>query len=183
MLIIRQWYPAVACSDNGNILYNRSLEDLASEIQTLEMQSYIGGETWLGNVIGCTGWSIVGVGRFAGPFGAETKNPILFVSNTRDPVTPIFNGRKGTRLFKDAQLLTIDGTGHTSISAQNTCGFAKINAFFQDGVLPGKDNFCCLEAGPFNVTVAGGLEKRSDWVTIKEGMKNLLRRSSPSFIY
>ena len=64
---------------------------------------------------------------FIGPFGGKTKNPILFVSNTLDPITPIVkyvssfqfqvnpahpsSGRKGVRIFKDAQLLTIEGIG------------------------------------------------------------------------
>ena len=32
---------------------------------------------------------IVFANGFVGPFGGETKNPILFVSNTLDPITAI----------------------------------------------------------------------------------------------
>ena len=71
---------------------------------------------------------------------------------------------------------TSDYTQHTSASAMNVCGFTKINTFFQSGILPGKDNFCSLEAGPFNVTDPGGLEKSNDWSRIQDGMRGLLHR-------
>ena len=67
---------------------SKTLEDLQPLIEGLEKQSIIG-EIWSKSMIGCTGWSIKASERFAGPFGGDTLTPILFVSNTYDPVTPI----------------------------------------------------------------------------------------------
>lgn len=46
-----------------------------------------------------------------GPFGGDTKNPILFVSNTLDPATPIINSQTWAPLFKGSGILTIEGIG------------------------------------------------------------------------
>jgi hypothetical protein len=65
---------------------------------------------------------------------------------------------------------------HTSTATHNTCGFGKISAFFESGTLPGKDNYCSLETGPWNVTTTGSLTKRSEVLEIRErigGLKNL----------
>jgi hypothetical protein len=46
-----------------------------------------------------------------GPFGGDTKNPILFVSNTLDPATPMINGQTWSPRFKGSELLVIEGVG------------------------------------------------------------------------
>ncbi|KAH6661580.1 hypothetical protein B0J14DRAFT_361949 [Halenospora varia] len=88
-----EWLFAVACPDFGNVLFNQTLSDLAANKAEQVGQSYIGGEIWESVRIFCTGWSIRAEERFAGPFGGAnrtTRNPILFVSNTRDPITPVY---------------------------------------------------------------------------------------------
>ena len=98
----------VTCSDKRGVLYNRTFDELIPNVRALEKQSVIGGEIVAEVILGCAAWPIKGVdvytGRFQvvvlerlqhgtdvyiGPFGGKTKNPILFVSNTLDPVTPI----------------------------------------------------------------------------------------------
>jgi len=53
------------------------------------------------------------------------------------------------------------------------CAMAKIGAYFQNGTMPGNDKFCQLEAGPWNVTIPGRLEKRDDWAELPKRMKSL----------
>ena len=62
---------------------------------------------------------------------------------------------------------------HSSIAPQNKCSYAKLNTFFQEGKLPGKDNYCKLEAGPWNITVEGPLERRADLERVKRGLVGL----------
>jgi hypothetical protein len=57
----------------------------------------------------------------------------------------------------------------------NACANAKINAYFQEGKLPGHDNFCSLEAGPFGIVLPGRLDMQSDYKEIRDKMKNVLR--------
>lgn len=78
----------VLCSDQGNSWNDRTLEDLRAPLGRLEQQS-IAGEIWSHSMLGCLGWPVKAVERFAGPFGGETANPMLFMSNTYDPATPI----------------------------------------------------------------------------------------------
>jgi len=79
---------SISCSDNGNALYKKTLAEVMPVVNKLKSQSWIGGEPLAKNVVSCTGWGIDGVERYTGPFGGMTKNPMIFVSNTRDPVTP-----------------------------------------------------------------------------------------------
>ncbi|KUJ23894.1 uncharacterized protein LY89DRAFT_571959, partial [Mollisia scopiformis] len=62
---------------------------------------------------------------------------------------------------------------HTSVAAQNLCAFGKINTFFQTGQLPGTDNYCPLEAGPWNITLPGPLSSFNDKRDIKESLVKL----------
>ena len=126
-LIPPEWPPAIQCTDNGGVVYGRSLASLLPSILLYEAQSFILGEDSVTTQIRCAGWSIVGKGVYSGksspkliqvsplilvgPFGGPTANPILFISNTRDPVLPLQYGQKGAALYQGAQLLTVDGTG------------------------------------------------------------------------
>ncbi|KAJ8059894.1 hypothetical protein OCU04_011518 [Sclerotinia nivalis] len=164
-----EWSLGVLCSDQNNHLYNKTLEDLKAQLHDLEAQNIIG-EIWSHAVLGCTGWSIKSSEIYPGPFGGDTATPILFVSNTYDPVTPIENSLASAPNYKNAQILTIDGMGHTSSATQNYCAFEKIATYFQTGKLPGNDSFCPLETGTFNIILNGTLSEN-----IKQaGLENLV---------
>lgn len=45
------------------------------------------------------------------------------------------------------------------MATQNTCGFAKLRAYFQAGVMPGNHSFCPLEGGPFGIVLNGTLKE------------------------
>jgi pimeloyl-ACP methyl ester carboxylesterase len=83
-----EWTLGVVCSDQGNRWYNKTLQDLRPLIGQLENQSIVG-EVWSKTTLGCLGWPIKAAEIYAGPFGGDTATPILFVSNTYDPATPI----------------------------------------------------------------------------------------------
>ena len=42
---------------------------------------------------------------------------------------------------------------HCSFILKNSCANKKIHDFFQNGEMPGSDNFCASETGPFGVTL------------------------------
>jgi pimeloyl-ACP methyl ester carboxylesterase len=94
-----EWSLGVLCTDKNNIMYNKTLEDLKPQIEVLEWQSIIG-EIWSHQDIGCTGWSIKASEIYTGPFGGDTATPILFVSNTYDPVTPIEESVTASPFFR-----------------------------------------------------------------------------------
>ena len=47
------------------------------------------GPMWAAHRMHCSGWKVRPQYRFTGPFGAQTANPVLFIGNTADPVTPV----------------------------------------------------------------------------------------------
>jgi len=60
-----------------------------------------------------------------------------------------------------------------SLATQNSCAFTKIATFFRDGALPGEENYCPLEAGPWNVTFAGPLEERVQFAEVVDRFREL----------
>lgn len=98
---------------------------------------------WFPDFFGpCAVWSMQGKDRFNGSFETNTSTPILFISNSLDPVTPIQSGRKMSAGFKDSVLLQQNSTGHTSLSGFSTCTALAIRAYFQNGTLPAPDTIC-----------------------------------------
>lgn len=85
---VPQFVLGTLCSDQGNRWYNKTLEDFRPLLAELDGQSIVG-DVWIKTQLGCAGWSIEAAETFTGPFTGYTANPILFVSNTYDPVTPI----------------------------------------------------------------------------------------------
>ncbi|KAH6658109.1 hypothetical protein BKA67DRAFT_533283 [Truncatella angustata] len=162
-----EWSFGVLCSDQDNKWYNKTLEDVKPLIEQLEKESIIG-ELWDHSLLGCLGWSVKATEIFTGPFGGDTATPILFVSNTYDAVTPIENSFSSAPNYKDAQVLVIDGMGHTVSAAQNYCGYAKIAAYFQSNALPGDDYFCALEQGPFGIILNGTLAESIEQAALSD---------------
>ncbi|KAF7888788.1 hypothetical protein EAF00_009088 [Botryotinia globosa] len=148
---LTEWFIGAFCGEIPSV-YGKTYEELKSHIDTIEEESFLTGETWATTLVLCSGWPITASWRFAGPFGGDTKNPILFTSNTLDPATPIENSQKWAPRFKEAQILTIEAIVHTLMAANNSCANEKIYRFFQTGNLPGHDSRCFLETGPFGVT-------------------------------
>ncbi|KAL0934997.1 uncharacterized protein CTRU02_209588 [Colletotrichum truncatum] len=147
----------VTCSDQKNRLYGKSLEDLRPLIKQLEDQSVIG-EIWATVALSCTGWSISSNDVFEGPYGGNTSYPLLFVSNTFDPTTPIENAIANAPKFRNSRRLTIDGLGHNSFTTDNLCGFEAIRSYFQDKMC-GREHYCPLEIGPFGVQLNGTIQQ------------------------
>ncbi|KAF8152833.1 alpha/beta hydrolase fold-domain-containing protein [Mycena galopus ATCC 62051] len=97
----------------------------------------------------CSGWLVHRPGRFSGPVGANTSNPILIISNTADPITPIAWGKKANSLFPGSVLLTQDSPGHTSLVAPSLCTHGALAAYFQNGTLPAAGTVCPPDAELF----------------------------------
>jgi hypothetical protein len=66
----------------------------------------------------------------------KTSFPVLFISNTNDPVTPLYAGVKMAGKFVDAGLLEQKSMGHCSLAAASRCTSAKIKAYFTKGEVP-----------------------------------------------
>lgn len=66
---------------------------------------------WGYYVTACARWKFHAKERYAGDFRVRTKNPVLFVGNRFDPVTPLVSARNMSAGFEGSVLLTHNGHG------------------------------------------------------------------------
>lgn len=95
-------------------------------------------------MVGCDSWSIPATDppmRWDDhpahkPKPIKTSFPLLFLSNSQDPVTPLKAGVKMARKFVDAGLVEQHGAGHCSLAAASFCTLMKIRAYLNEGKVP-----------------------------------------------
>lgn len=141
---------AILCGDSIDQSYI-DIDEFAAYWQTMDSTYPTAGSYWSLLRMRCAAWNIKASYSFVGPFGGETDHPILFLSNTADPVTPLRSGRLMHSLFPGSGLLVNDGAGHSSMSAFNPCMMDNIRAYFQTGVLPPVGTVCIPPTSPFSL--------------------------------
>ncbi|KAI0192411.1 Alpha/Beta hydrolase protein [Astrocystis sublimbata] len=78
-----------------------------------------------------------------------TPFPILFGSNTIDPITPLKSARTMSSRFPGSVLLQQEAIGHTVINlGGSNCYFAHVQAYFQ-GIIPPSNITCPRQYTPF----------------------------------
>ncbi|KAF5848095.1 hypothetical protein GGP41_005498 [Bipolaris sorokiniana] len=88
-------------------------------------------------------------------FNVQSNSPILFVSNTHDPSTPLLGAQKMHSLFPGSGLLIQDAPGHVAtLSAVSSCTLGHISHYFTSGQIPPPNTTCSVESVPF---ISGGL--------------------------
>ncbi|KAF1836666.1 alpha/beta-hydrolase [Decorospora gaudefroyi] len=141
---------AVLCSD-GVEQNHITRDEFYAHWKLQDALSPTGGSYWSMLLMRCTAWKIRAMHKFEGPFGGNTSHPILFISNTADPVSPLRNGRDMRDLFADSELLVADHAGHCSVSLPDPCVLARVRTYFQTGELPAPGTLCVPPSGPFSL--------------------------------
>lgn len=77
----------------------------------LKRDSRMIGDDWAHLRMFCVGWKARAKWRLEGPFTGNTSHPLLFVSNTLDPVTPLRSARKMASSFPGSVVLEQDSEG------------------------------------------------------------------------
>ncbi|KAI0382424.1 TAP-like protein-domain-containing protein [Hypomontagnella monticulosa] len=90
----------------------------------------------------CAQWQSVAKERYEGDFQVKTKNPVLFVGNTWDPVTPLVSAKNMSAGFEGSVVLTHNGHGHLSITQPSNCTYGYIQNYFLEGKMPAKGTVC-----------------------------------------
>ncbi|KAJ6632281.1 hypothetical protein B0H10DRAFT_1937936 [Mycena sp. CBHHK59/15] len=120
-------------------------EDLVAEfIRTMEEVSpHFGASVSVGEPDGgCQYWPVRGPERFAGPWNASLEWPMLIVSNTMDPITPIESGLRINSLMRDSTRIIIqDGPGHCSTAIPTLCTMKLVRGYYA-GELPENGTRC-----------------------------------------
>ncbi|KAI5812016.1 TAP-like protein-domain-containing protein, partial [Pyronema omphalodes] len=136
---------AVLCQD-GSGRSNATLKDMVHYLEELKGQCELISRNWVGIQMNCVGLTSPARGLVADKgrkWGAETRNPILFVSTQYDPVTPLRNAEKAQLLFPGAGLLVQNSEGHCSISAPSACSANYIGRYFEDGKVVDTNTTVC----------------------------------------
>ncbi|KAH9884113.1 TAP-like protein-domain-containing protein [Cubamyces lactineus] len=166
---------AVSCNDNKPFPAPTPEEVIDEQLYVLENVSRFG----LALVVaepdaGCQFWPVTPPERFLGPWNHTLRNPILIISNTADPATPISNGRRVQELLGDsARLLVQDGPGHCSHALPSLCTIKAMRAFFADGTLPKEDTVCPVDAFPFPLHGTASQEYSEEDAKLLESVRRI----------
>lgn len=109
----------------------------------------------------CASWPVRDRGRYAGPWNAETRNPILVIGTRHDPNTAYANARRVARRLGKAVLLTHDGYGHISFQDPSACLERAEAAYLVGLAVPRRGTVCASNRRPFAPEPGQPLRNRS----------------------
>ncbi|KAJ7720861.1 TAP-like protein-domain-containing protein [Mycena maculata] len=116
----------------------------------------LGGPNWFSSVVRCRHWGSVlpSPPRYEGSWelggdSRKPKNPVVFVSNSYDPITPIASGRRMVETFgkENARLLHNNGYGHCSTNHPSVCVAKALKAYMINGTLFEEGTVCEPDEG------------------------------------
>ncbi|KAI1476079.1 alpha/beta-hydrolase [Daldinia eschscholtzii] len=131
---------AIHCSDN--MVRSKTFDDFAPAIERLYNISKIIGDGVIFLNSACAQWKIEPKERYTGDFNVKTKNPVLFIGNTFDGLTPLVSAKNVSSTFEGSALLTVDGYGHSSLAAPSACTIRVTSAYWVNGTLPSEGKVC-----------------------------------------
>ncbi|PSN68650.1 hypothetical protein BS50DRAFT_663296 [Corynespora cassiicola Philippines] len=148
----------IACTDANGRFNLSTFESFREHVELLVDESKYLGESWAaGTSVNCRNLNIRAPESqvFNGiPSANNTSTPILFLSTTLDPVTPLRAAEKMVKRFGGARLLVQDTVGHTTTAEASICTSNYIKQYLKDGSLPEEGVVCDAEAHPFKPTNA-----------------------------
>ncbi|KIP07581.1 hypothetical protein PHLGIDRAFT_117972 [Phlebiopsis gigantea 11061_1 CR5-6] len=164
----------IACGDVSPPARVATIDEARDGYEAMLARSRFAG-TWYPLSEGrCAGWNISAADQLNGTFTTSTSTPILFISNTYDPVTPISGGRTMSSGFAGSVILTQNSTGHTSLSAPSACTADVIRKYVVDGTLPVEGTVCEPDEVMFGMDTTG-LELRGERRVSRVDMGEVLR--------
>ncbi|KAF2103775.1 hypothetical protein NA57DRAFT_30177, partial [Rhizodiscina lignyota] len=144
---------AIHCTDAPDFT-GKGEEFHKEKWETLRRQSSALGNWWAEITMYCSNWWIRSTWRFEGEdkqkVGGNTSHPILLVSNTYDPVTPLRNAHKISGRFNGSTVLEQHTDGHCAIPDASLCIAKHVREYFQTGKLPEPGTVCKHDFGHFD---------------------------------
>lgn len=151
---------AISCSDADDLTGKppaywqdyvnklRSMSPFASEFQALMR-------------LPCSAWPRRPKWSFKGPFKTPTASrdlrqdspaaPLLFLSNTLDPITPLSNARNMSKMHPGSGVLVQNATGHCVVLGPYTqCVKDVVSRYFDTGDVPKDEAWCGIEKGAWD---------------------------------
>ncbi|CAE6533809.1 unnamed protein product [Rhizoctonia solani] len=148
---------AVTCIDS--LPFNKSdpstfpsPEYLARQIvaRVNSTSKYFGGSAGLTDIDGgCQFWPVDGVERYTGPWNRTLANPVMVISSSVDPITPLASAKFINNALGDmSRLVIVNAPGH-GVPFPSLCQFKASLAYFNNGDLPEDEMKCETEYGAF----------------------------------
>jgi pimeloyl-ACP methyl ester carboxylesterase len=106
------------------------------------------GSYWTFDSAECATWPSKDRDRYTGDFEARTSNPTLIVNAKFDPSTHYRSAVSLARTMPGAQLLTLNGYGHSNI-ATSSCLTSATGKYLVSGKLSGLPRTCEQDVKPF----------------------------------
>ncbi|KAK4185493.1 TAP-like protein-domain-containing protein [Podospora australis] len=185
---------AIMCSDKVKPVnltlaeFKRGYEDMASYSQFADI--------WAGLMLQCNGWDISSTSSSSAIPSSpdpeslqskqiETSFPILFLSNTYDPVTPLKSAVKMALGFKDAGLLELKAEGHCTTATVSLCTAKAVRDYVLHGKVPsppvvhgknylgGKWTTCEADEVPWRPADVASLGDNKEERDLVEGFRSL----------
>ncbi|KAJ4158428.1 uncharacterized protein LMH87_008954 [Akanthomyces muscarius] len=78
-----------------------------------------------------------------------TKHPLLILSQTYDPATPLVSARLARDTFEGSRLVECLGVGHCTTAIHSACSAKLVREFLVDGTLPEEDVQCKVDGKYF----------------------------------
>ncbi|KAL8917335.1 MAG: hypothetical protein Q9208_008005 [Pyrenodesmia sp. 3 TL-2023] len=90
--------------------------------------------------------------RPTAPFAnITTSYPLLFLSNLRDPITPLQDALNSSAIFADSVVLRANMSGHTTAAAPCKCANQAVYDYFNSEKLPRPETICQADVLPFGI--------------------------------
>ncbi|MFG2910258.1 alpha/beta hydrolase [Kitasatospora sp. NPDC048286] len=137
---------AVVCSDSANPPARADYPALAVSARARSGEA---GPYFAWTDERCADWPARDRDRYDGPWNHPTARPVLVVANTGDPAMPYEGSRAMARSLARAQLLTVDGYGHTVLANPSDCAARYETRYLIDGILPAPGTVCAPAKPPF----------------------------------
>ncbi|MFD0409681.1 alpha/beta hydrolase [Kitasatospora sp. NPDC127116] len=137
---------AVMCSDSAN---PPAGADYPAQAAVARSRSGEVGPYFAWAAERCADWPVRDRDRYDGPWNHPTARPILVVAATGDPGMPYEGSRAMARSLARAELLTVDGYGHTVLANPSGCAARYETRYLIDGVLPARGTVCASDRQPF----------------------------------
>jgi pimeloyl-ACP methyl ester carboxylesterase len=97
----------------------------------------------------CIDWPAADRDRYLGPWNHRRPHPILVVNNRYDPQTPLWNAQATRDELGGAQLLIVEGYGHTTLNVHSACASAAMANYFVTLEPPIDGATCSADHQPF----------------------------------
>jgi hypothetical protein len=125
----------IACSDGlrGDTQTQQEFKRYADDLIS---RSKVMGAAWVRHRIPCTAWHARASWRYEGDFQTSMPQPLLLISTSIDPVTPLHSALTMSAKFNGSAVLEIEAEGHCSAATISMCAGRAIREYFQHGKVP-----------------------------------------------